>query len=526
MDEMPEIELGILAGEPLLYVVSGEEERFLKDLERICVHRGRKLWVYSITTGLKNIAFINTDKLWRETQRRGVLEDLKDPISLLENLRGRHADEGIFVLLDFHALLKDQMIQRLLKDVTLRFKEKRNTLVIISPVVELPRNMEHLACLIQFPLPRPEVLSAKLESILETMRRRGTVVKLNPSERERIAAAGQGLTLAEFENALARALIKGRGCIGARIIDDIVGSKKQIISKSGLLEFFDTRETMDGVGGLNNLKEWLNKRQRAFSEEAAAFGLPSPKGMLLLGVQGCGKSLTAKACASLWKFPLLRLDTGRLFSSQVGSSEENCRQAIQVAEALAPCILWIDEIEKAMAGVGSSGYSDAGTAARVFATLATWLQEKTAPVFVIATANTVTALPPELVRKGRWDEVFFLDLPGAEERRIIIRIHLEKRGRNPNDFDTERLAEACPGFSGAEIEQVIISGLYDAFDEGRPLVAEDILRNIHTTVPLSKSMAEPVQALRSWALSRARPASDERLENERRQWRSGNMRPV
>jgi SpoVK/Ycf46/Vps4 family AAA+-type ATPase len=293
-----------------------------------------------------------------------------------------------------------------------------------------------------------------------------------------------------------------------------------------VLEWNDTQEAMGSVGGMNVLKAWLCKRQRAFTAEAAEFGLPRPKGVLLLGVPGCGKSLIAKACATLWKQPLLQLDAGRLFSSPVGSSEENCRKAIQLAEFMAPCILWVDEIEKALAGVGSSSYTDGGTAARVFATIATWLQEKTADVFVIATANTVTSLPPELIRRGRWDEIFFMDLPGFQERHEISRIHLEKCGRDPEEFELDRLADACPGFSGAEIEQAVIAGLYDAFDEDRALSTNDILSNIQTIIPLSKTMDESVELLRSWALTRARLASDERLDAGNRPRRSGKIRPV
>ena len=283
---------------------------------------------------------------------------------------------------------------------------------------------------------------------------------------------------------------------------------------------------MNKVGGLDVLKRWLSKRQDAFTEKARAFGLPNPKGILLLGVQGCGKSLTAKACAALWRFPLLRLDTGKLFSSQVGSSEASTRKAIQLAEAISPCVLWIDELEKAMSGIGSSSHSDAGTAARVFATFATWLQEKTVPVFVIATANSVTSLAPELIRKGRWDELFFLDLPGLKERKSIFKIHLEKRNRHPQEFDIAALAESCPDYSGAEIEQAVIGGLYDAFDENRPLTTHDILNSLRNQVPISKTMAENIQALRTWAITRARPASEENIEAQRSKWRHGNLRQL
>ena len=526
MDHKSEIELSILACNPVVYVVTAEEDRFLKEVERICMHRRRKLWVHAISTGVYNISFTCAEGIWKEPRRSGLQPQLSDPVALLENLRERNANEGVFVLLDFNAVLRDGLLKRLLKDVAQRFRETRNTVLIVSPVMDLPADIEHEVALFQFPLPNRELLAVKLESVLTSQRLRGTPIKLEPGDAERIAETGLGLTLKDFECALNRTTARGSGQTGAQVVADVVQAKKQAIRKSGVLEWCDTQEAMGGVGGMNVLKAWLCKRQRAFTAEAAGFGLPRPKGVLLLGVPGCGKSLIAKACATLWKQPLLQLDAGRLFSSPVGSSEENCRKAIQLAEFMAPCILWVDEIEKALAGVGSSSYTDGGTAARVFATIATWLQEKTAEVFVIATANTVTSLPPELIRRGRWDEVFFLDLPGFQERREITSIHLEKCGRDPEEFELDRLAEACPGFSGAEIEQAVISGLYDAFDEDRALSTDDLLSHIQTMIPLSKTMEESVQSLRSWALTRARLASDERLDVGNRPRRSGNIRPV
>jgi SpoVK/Ycf46/Vps4 family AAA+-type ATPase len=274
------------------------------------------------------------------------------------------------------------------------------------------------------------------------------------------------------------------------------------------LEFYSSDERLTNVGGLEILKEWLRKRVRAFSDEARAFGLPEPKGILLVGVQGCGKSLVAKSVSNSWRLPLLRLDVGRLFSSLVGSSEENLRNAIKVAESIAPVVLWVDEIEKGFSGVGSSNMSDAGTAARVFGSFITWLQEKKAPVFVIATANLVNQLPPELVRKGRFDEIYFVDLPSASERAEIWRIHLVKRNRDPAQFDLHSLAMASDGLSGAEIEQAVIAGLYEAFDRNRPLGMADLLDVLQDTVPLSQMMEEEIAALRAWARQRARPASD------------------
>jgi AAA+ superfamily predicted ATPase len=521
---LQEIERSILANVPVLYVVTPEERLFTGKLEAFCVRKRRRLWVYKVSTGLVRITFSGTGEFWFESQEGRVHEELKDPIALLEHLKRVRCNDGLFLLLDFHEFLRDPVVRRLLKDVAERFKASRNNVIILSPVLELPRSLMHAVSVTEFPLPAREELAQALEAILKTLKGRRVAVGLDKGERERLVAAGRGMTMAQFEDCLARAAVTCSGTVDARFIDEMIRGKKRFIRQEGLLEFFDTADTMAQVGGLEQLKAWLAKRRDAYGAEAEAFGLPPPKGILLLGVQGCGKSLTAKACASLWQFPLLRLDTGALFSGQVGSSEESTRRAIRLAEAVSPCVLWIDEIEKAMAGVGSSSFSDAGTAARVFASLATWLQEKSAPVFVIATANSVTSLPPELIRKGRWDEIFFLDLPGLGERKTIFSIHLARRKRDPRDFDIDQLARSCPDYSGAEIEQAVIGGLYDAFDQRRPLTTEDILKNLEEQVPLSTTMAEQIQALRAWAATRARAASADRLEKEQQKWRSGNVR--
>jgi len=273
------------------------------------------------------------------------------------------------------------------------------------------------------------------------------------------------------------------------------------------LEYYSTSESFANVGGLAVLKEWINKRAVAFTREARAFGLPAPKGILMLGVQGCGKSLCAKAVANQWHLPLLRFDMGRMFGSLVGSSEENVRRAIAVAESVAPAILWVDEIDKAFAGSQGSGMSDGGTTARVFGTFLTWLSEKQAPVFVVATANDISQLPPELLRKGRLDEIFFVDLPSNEERAEVFRIHLAKRDRVPEQFDLASLADSSKDFSGAEIEEAINSALYDAFDARQELAASHILIALGQTVPLAKTMDEHISRLRTWAEGRARNAS-------------------
>jgi SpoVK/Ycf46/Vps4 family AAA+-type ATPase len=295
--------------------------------------------------------------------------------------------------------------------------------------------------------------------------------------------------------------------LDAQDIQAVISEKRQVIRKSGLLEYYGVDADLADVGGMDVLKDWLRKRVRAFSDEARAYGLPQPRGILLMGVQGCGKSLVAKTIARQWQLPLLRMDMSMIFQGYIGSSEQNMRNATKTAESLAPVVLWIDEIEKAFSGVEGSGSSDAGTTARVVGTFLTWIQEKTAPVFVVATANEVRELPPELLRKGRLDEIFFVDLPRSRERAEIFAIHLHKVRREPMKYDLPELVGASRGFSGAEIEQAIIAGLHESFFDGRELETRDILKAIRDTVPLSRTMREKVEELRVWARDRARPVA-------------------
>ncbi|MFC3773674.1 AAA family ATPase [Paenibacillus sp. GCM10012303] len=295
-------------------------------------------------------------------------------------------------------------------------------------------------------------------------------------------------------------------------IRDVQLEKSNIIRKSGLLEFIPADHTTEEIGGLDLLKAWLSERKRAFSEKAQAFGLPNPKGVLVVGVPGSGKSLSAKAISSAWNLPLLRFDIGKVFGSLVGQSEEQMRRALQLAETISPCILWIDELEKGMAGLQGSGASDSGVTARVLGTFLTWMQEKTRPVFVFATANNVNALPPELLRKGRFDELFYVDLPSEVERKDILRIHLTKRRRNPEAFDLGQLARESDGFGGAEIEQAIVSGLYRAFSLNRDLQTTDIVEACRATKPLSQIMKAHIERIREWGATNARPASSGMVE--------------
>jgi len=329
---------------------------------------------------------------------------------------------------------------------------------------------------------------------------------LDEAGSERLLQAALGLTLGEAENVFAKIIVKDER-LSAEDVNDVFAEKQQIIRKSGLLEYCATDENFANVGGLGVLKDWLARRSIAFTNEARAFGLPFPRGILILGVQGCGKSLCAKAVSNLWQLPLLRFDMGRMFGSLVGSSEENVRRAIAVAESVAPAILWVDEIDKAFAGSQGSGATDGGTTARVFGTFLTWLSEKTAPVFVVATANDISQLPPELLRKGRLDEIFFVDLPSPAERREIFGIHINKRKRDATKFDLETLVAQSGEFSGAEIEEAINSALYDAFYAKQEVTTDDVKTALSQTVPLAKTMDEQINRLRSWAEGRARNAS-------------------
>jgi SpoVK/Ycf46/Vps4 family AAA+-type ATPase len=333
-------------------------------------------------------------------------------------------------------------------------------------------------------------------------------IDLKESEKEKLAKAALGLTLSEAENAFARAMVED-GRLDSNDVEVILEEKEQIIKKTGILEFVHSNLNMDDVGGLENLKRWLKKRNKSWLESAQKYGLPSPKGVLITGVPGCGKSLISKAISAMWQLPLLRLDIGKIFSGIVGSSEENMRKAIKTAEAIAPSILWIDEIEKGFSGLHSNG--DSGTASRIFGHFLTWMQEKTKPVFVIATANNISNLPPEFLRKGRFDEVFFVDLPTHRERVEIFRVHLNKRLKDPSvigsftvsEENLNKLADLTEGFIGAEIEQVVIDGLFEAFSEDRSVTFEDFEKACKQTVPLSVTQAEQIQQIRKWANVRA-----------------------
>jgi SpoVK/Ycf46/Vps4 family AAA+-type ATPase len=491
-----EIDTLVRARYPLIYLVSWEEQRLDAVLEELAEAHGKDLLQWSVTKGLR-----------RSGKPRGPQpEPTRDPVETLAAIE-KLTDPSMVVLKDFHPFLGDPAVVRALRELGQSLKSTYTTVILLSPTLSIPTELEKEISVLDVPLPTARDLFALLKEIVEVVRQNNkAVVQLTKEDAEQIIKAAQGLTLSEAENAFAKAIAANQR-LDKDDVQLILDEKRQVIRKSGLLEYYPAEERIADVGGLENLKTWLARRTAAFSEPARRFGLPEPKGLLLLGVQGCGKSLTAKSIAGLWRLPLLRLDMGRIFSGLVGSSEENLRKAIRVAESVAPAVLWVDEIEKGLSGSGSSGQTDGGVTARVFGAMLTWLQEKTAPVFVVATANRIDLLPPELLRKGRFDEIFFIDLPTAAERREIFRIHVARRGRKADDFDLGTLAQQAQGFSGAEIEQVVISALYDAFAEDKELEQRHLAKAVGETYPLAATMREDIERLRDWARTRTRPAS-------------------
>jgi len=433
-----------------------------------------------------------------------VIDPTGDPLTQLNDVAADEAP-AIVAAPDLHLKLAgDRSLVRTLKELVPTMEERGQTLVLIGQNVEVPAELGMDAVVFDLPLPNARFLAQLLH---EECQAAGVTVE--QAVGVRAIRSVQGLTAAAARRAFRRALHVDGG-LGSGNTRGLVDEKRRILQRTDLLEFVEAPPSLDAVGGLEDLKEWLAERELAFDQRAREFGLPTPKGLLLVGVQGCGKSLTAKAVAQLWQLPLTRLDFGSLFTA-ARSPEQNLRRVFRLAEALAPMVLWVDEIDKAFASVSGGGPgSEALT--RVFGAFITWMQEKEAPVFVVATANAVDHLPAELLRKGRFDEIFFVDLPNQAERMRILDIHLRAHGRDPAGFALEGLASACEHFAGAELEQVVVAGLYRAFQKRRELNDEDLELAAKATVPLYRTAEEQIKALREWAKSRARRASpDSRL---------------
>lgn len=524
-DFRDELKNKIKAGIPIIQIVSYEWKR----VKGLAANAAKELGKDSGREGGLYLWY-NVEGLMRwdfDTKRDTSVNDaLKNPCEALEWFRtADEARNAILLMEDLHVYFDDpgQSREILGHLRAISRGSPGSTLLLAQPFRGLPPELEKVVYVLEVPLPDRRIMETVMDNVLRKLKmdRNG----LSKDQKAEVVESALGLT--EFEADFAFTEVAQRfGKLSEGEIPVIVAQKEQIIRKSGMLEYFHPEEQLDDVGGLEPLKEWLRARKRGFEPAAREFGITSPKGVLLLGVQGCGKSLVAKAVASDWKLPLLKFDLGKVFSSGVGESEANIRKALDIARAIAPSILWIDEIEKALAGVGSSDRSDAGTTARVFATMLTWMQEKKEPVFVIATANNIEQMPSELLRKGRFDEIFFVDLPGPASRKKIWQIHLQKRLKARFDEgtwrkDLESLAKDSAGYSGAEIEEAVNEGLYRAYNAkpGRDLNREDISAALQATYPLSKVMADRITKLREWARVRARSASDEpgeAIEGEKR----------
>ena len=501
IDDISEIEILIRARYPIIWIESFEEQRVIRQLNEIAITRQKQLILWSGTTGLINI------------EGDSVSDGAKDPIKALDFIETIETPT-IVVYKDLHRYIEDIRVYRKVRDLHTILKGTMNTLIILSPVVTIPVELQKSISIVSVPLPTADNLDEVLTHVVACTSAGAEentdiceVVSLIEEElktnKDEILNAGLGLTEDEFENVISRSIVEERK-LDPRII---IGEKEQIIKKSGLLEFQTNVVGMDQVGGLNILKDWIMKRKQAYTPEAKEYGLPVPKGVFITGPPGTGKSLTAKAAAAYLGVPLLRLDISKIFGSFVGQSEQNMSHALQLASAVAPCVLWLDEIEKAMAGVQSSGTNDSGVTARVFSGFLVWLQERESHVFVVATCNNPLSIPPEIYRSGRFDEVFFVNLPSEEERASIFEIHINAVKRDPAKYDLKLFAKKSKGYSGAEIQGVIHEALYNSFFNDTNLDEQEIFNAIDKMVPLSKKRESELNQLITWGRSNALSAS-------------------
>jgi AAA+ superfamily predicted ATPase len=479
------------AGYPGLTLVTSEEARAEAEIAATCLTLERSLHAWSSSEGL-------IDPL--QNQRTSCPDPL-DALAVIESWFAQEATRHVVLFRDLqlHLDTPDPLLVRRLRDTLRIAKANGHSIILVGCRLKLPPELDHEFASVDFDLPGPDQLEAVLSGIIES----AGLNALSQADREAALQSALGLTTFEAENAFALSVVETQG------IDPTVVAreKARALKRNGLVEIVRAETRLDDIGGLVLLKEWLTRRASAFSRPARDYGLPSPKGLLIVGIPGTGKSLTAKATACAFGLPLLRLDMGRVFGGIVGQSESNLRSVIQTAEAIAPCVLWIDEIEKGFSGSQSSGSSDGGTSSRVFGSFLSWMQEKEKPVFVVATANDVSKLPPEFLRKGRFDEMFFVDLPDAAERAQIWDIVVQRHGRKVTDFDPVALSRASEQFTGAEIDAAFVDALYEAFADGTEPETRHVMAAIAKTSPLAQLMDGQISALRSWAKGRAREAA-------------------
>ena len=519
---------------PLIYLATSEYDRTKQYVRRIANTNNFKFINWDSVNGLKEFYLTSAGKS-DSRDFGGEPKETRDYQFVLNYIKSQtdSDDTGpdevkeIYFLEDFQIFLRETHVVVMLRKLAERFKYYDKHILIVGPLVRLPLEIEKFVTVINIPLPDRTDLEKRLEQVLGKDEQENPI-KINDDLKKFHVDSALGMT--DMEAKLAFQLAKQKVGLDKKEASRIIANEKeQIIKKSGILDYFQLNQDLDNtVGGLDNLKTWLKQRSKAFESKAQKFGLKEPKGILLLGVPGCGKSLTAKCIASEWKQPLLRLDVGKIFQAEVGASENNIRQAIATAEAVAPCVLWIDEIEKGLNTGG--GEKDGGTNSRVFSTILTWMQEKTKPVFVVATANDISHLPPEFLRKGRFDEIFFVDLPSYEERKHIFKIHLNKYGQE-GIYNFDELAEKSRFFNGAEIEETVKEAMFISYIENpdsTELKSSHLIKAIEPIVPLAQTMKNKIDGLREWASTRARPASNtintEKLKEDEKQDDTKNIK--
>ena len=472
---------------PVIVIETSEEARVISLLRAVAEQASATFFEWSLTRGLV-----------RPPESSPVVGTM-DPFVMLRHLEALTV-RGLFLLKDFSPHLDDPKVVRQFRETSQAFIPKRSTLVLAGAAVQLPRELDTEAVRYQLQLPDSAELEGAIRHVLQSLGKPTAVLtRLPPTDRDALFRALRGMTLNQARQAISHAVLND-GTLTTADIPDILDRKAQMIREGGLLEYYPATDNQFELGGFANLKAWLDRASLGFTERAQALNLQAPRGILLVGIPGCGKSLAAKVIAREWKLPLLKLDAGRLYDKYIGESEKNFRSAVGLAESMAPVVLWIDEIEKGL--VSGGGDTDAGLSRRLFGAFLTWLQEKRQDVFVVATANDLSVLPPELLRKGRFDEIFFVDLPNEEERMAILAIHLRLRKQQSAPLDIPKIVSGCEGFSGSEIEQAVVASLYRALHVKSPLTTELVLEEMRQTVPLSVSRREDVERLREFAHGR------------------------
>ena len=494
MDQRHDLELILRSRTPIVVIESQDEARVLQLLQSIAVSRAgddyAPLFRWTITDGLQRID-ISLEPQSLNSQ----------PTDVLKHIRAV-SKPGIYVLLDFHPFLEDPVHVRLIKDICIEYRSVPRQLILISHKISMPRELETFSARFDMDLPSEEERARIVKRAVNDYGtdHPGSRVQVDRKAHSLLVQNLAGLTYSDTER-LARNAIYVDGAITKSDLPGVMQAKYELLNRGGALQFeYDTARFSD-VGGLTRLKKWLTQRRPAFDRDITASHLDAPKGILLLGIQGCGKSLSAKATAGIFGVPLLRLDFGAIYDKYHGETERKLRESLKTADVMSPCVLWIDEIEKGIAGRGG----ETGTSQRVLGTFLTWMAERKSQVFIVATANDISTLPPEMVRKGRFDEIFFVDLPGPETRAAILAIHLTNRKQVLGNFDIDGLAKAMDGFSGAEVEQAVVSALYAAHAKNQPLATDHILEEIGQTRPLSIVMHEKIATMRDWAAGRTVP---------------------